>query len=76
MSVKTLDPPGLHPFLIVLLEMVESLQDIFEEFQLFCLMKVFIEMGQQPVDQSPVDEVTHLCLLQVFGECQVQLTDL
>jgi hypothetical protein len=40
------------------------------------MLKALIEMGQQPVDQSPMDEVTHLCLLQVFGEFQVQLTDL
>jgi hypothetical protein len=56
--------------------MAESLQEILEEFQLFCLLKALIELGQQPVDQSPMDEMTHLCLLQGFGEVQVQLINL
>jgi hypothetical protein len=56
--------------------MAESPQEILEEFQLFFLLKVSIEMVQQPVDQSPINYVTHLCLLQVFGQFQVQLIDL
>jgi hypothetical protein len=57
----------------MLLEMAKSPEEILEEFQWFFLLKALTEFCQQPVDQSPMDEVTHLCLLQVFGEIQVQL---
>jgi hypothetical protein len=33
-------------------------------------------VDRQPIDQSPMNEETHLCILLVFGEFQVQLTDL
>jgi hypothetical protein len=53
-SVKTLDLPGLRSFLIdpldCALEMAVFPELILEEFQLFCLLKVLIELGRQPVD--------------------------
>jgi hypothetical protein len=42
----------------------------------FVLLVEGVEMGQQHVDQSPINGVTRVCLLQVSGEFQVQLIDL
>jgi hypothetical protein len=48
--------------------MAVSPQEIMEEFKLFCLLKVLVEMGQQLVDQSSLDEfqvqlIGQACLL-------------
>jgi hypothetical protein len=78
-SVKTLDLPGLHPFL------TDPLDCAFGNGQIssrdfggvsVVLLVEGIHSIQQPVDQSLMDEVTHLCLLQLFGEFQVQIIDL
>jgi hypothetical protein len=74
-SIKTLSLPDLHSFLNDALDCAfanRSLQEILEEFQLFCLLKAVIEMGHILVNQSLMVEVIRLCLLQVFGEFQVQ----
>jgi hypothetical protein len=51
--------------------LAETRQKILEEFQLFLLLKALIEMDQKPVNQSPMDEVAHLYLLQVFSELRL-----